>query len=605
MRDQFRRSPTLRTAVPAATMTPDKQSNGPSGKPLTPSLSAAFNRSSKTPLTPKLASSGGYLTPRRPAYAETTSPIASREDASNTNYLSANVTPRSGPRNSRRDGTASPPVTTSPGAAYYMQQTTRSAPSVSTGGHRTERSPGRGNARLEPPRSLREKSSLTENYHQSASSRPDSSCGSSAGSPMFFRADDARSSVSSFEQDSRPRSYVKTTPTVAFLYSNGPKENSQTDDPNKALPVAKRRSTGPPRPVVATKTPPVLSPRLRSPQLPDSNSRRSFDGHLLASPQIDDFAENKPPRWQASSPNSPEERPSSVVGLPTPHRRTISVDSPHQTTPHQERRRASPSLSPALIPSEATAATAQTPEPRPRITSNGSSFSLEPSAPIPLAQSPIKTDVNGQDISDAAATARTERKVLDLEISNSSLLAINRTLERELRKQQAELRRYRRLSRSGRLSISTSLRSTSGTGLSIVSETDDGISEQAAVHTPEELSDSGDDESSFADDSSTAPDEKRFSLDLSKHQELLVDSQKMNQSLKRCLGWTEELIKEGKKALEYHVTVSDVELGGRVLAPDEMSEIGESARGLLSPSTEIPPVYSDFDWEGQSESDEA
>ena len=62
-------------------------------------------------------------------------------------------------------------------------------------------------------------------------------------------------------------------------------------------------------------------------------------------------------------------------------------------------------------------------------------------------------------------------------------------------------------------------------------------------------------------------DEKRLQLDLSKHRELLVDSQKMNQSLKRCLSWTEELIKEGKKALEFQVRVSEVEIGGRVLAP--------------------------------------
>jgi hypothetical protein len=65
-------------------------------------------------------------------------------------------------------------------------------------------------------------------------------------------------------------------------------------------------------------------------------------------------------------------------------------------------------------------------------------------------------------------------------------------------------------------------------------------------------------------------DEQRLQLDLTKHQQLLIDSQKMNQSLKRCLGWTEELINEGRKALEYHVRVSDVELGGRVLAPDEV-----------------------------------
>jgi hypothetical protein len=67
-------------------------------------------------------------------------------------------------------------------------------------------------------------------------------------------------------------------------------------------------------------------------------------------------------------------------------------------------------------------------------------------------------------------------------------------------------------------------------------------------------------------------DEKRLLLDLSKHQQLLIDSQKMNQSLKRCMGWTEEMINEGKKALAYTVRVSDVELGGRVLAPDEVED---------------------------------
>lgn len=75
-------------------------------------------------------------------------------------------------------------------------------------------------------------------------------------------------------------------------------------------------------------------------------------------------------------------------------------------------------------------------------------------------------------------------------------------------------------------------------------------------------------------------DEQRLQLDLSKHRQLLVDSQKMNQSLKRCLGWTEELINEGRKALDYHVRVSDVELGGRVLSPDEVEGADEGVEGL-------------------------
>jgi len=45
--------------------------------------------------------------------------------------------------------------------------------------------------------------------------------------------------------------------------------------------------------------------------------------------------------------------------------------------------------------------------------------------------------------------------VLDLEISNSSLLAINRSLEKEIRKQKAELRRFRRMSRAGVFSADT------------------------------------------------------------------------------------------------------------------------------------------------------
>jgi hypothetical protein len=65
---------------------------------------------------------------------------------------------------------------------------------------------------------------------------------------------------------------------------------------------------------------------------------------------------------------------------------------------------------------------------------------------------------------------------------------------------------------------------------------------------------------------------------------MLADSQKMNQSLKRCLGWTEQLIKDGQKALEYRVHASDVRLGGRVLVSEDndVAEADES-KGLLSP----------------------
>ncbi|KAK4038810.1 hypothetical protein C8A01DRAFT_17154 [Parachaetomium inaequale] len=208
--------------------------------------------------------------------------------------------------------------------------------------------------------------------------------------------------------------------------------------------------------------------------------------------------------------------------------------------------------------------------------------------------SPTKSSQDGQ-VTELVANARRERKVQDLEITNASLEAINRTLERQLRKQTAELRRYQRLSRAGRLSmgsIGSRIPSDStvdggglaraGMGLDDLSEEESEIeAEDAELEDLEELDEEGDISSSEASGQMSPGatelrhekrrrDERRLELDLSKHQQLLIDSQKINQSLKRCLGWTEELIKEGKRALEYQVRVSDVELGGRVLAPEEL-----------------------------------
>jgi hypothetical protein len=188
-----------------------------------------------------------------------------------------------------------------------------------------------------------------------------------------------------------------------------------------------------------------------------------------------------------------------------------------------------------------------------------------------------------------------------------------------MRKQTAELRRYRRLSRSGRLSVAPGPSSRAVSGLTTLSELD--VDDPSSFFNPSPSSPtasefsldlspaSSDDESSLlTDDVPSSPttqaahdarhrrkDEARLLLDLSKHQQLLIDSQKMNQSIKRCLGWTEELIKEGNKALAYHVKVSDVELGGRVLVPDvdEESKEEEEAIGggrLLSPSVEVERV---------------
>ncbi|KAL8921693.1 MAG: hypothetical protein Q9208_005622 [Pyrenodesmia sp. 3 TL-2023] len=224
-------------------------------------------------------------------------------------------------------------------------------------------------------------------------------------------------------------------------------------------------------------------------------------------------------------------------------------------------------------------------------------------SPEPISSSPGKP-APGQSkldhLNELAANARRERKVLDLEISNSSLLAINRTLEMEMRKQKAELRQLRRLRSSGRFPSST--RSVSSR-FSMPSASDDMSPTSSADEYGMDddrfsnLSSGTSDDTSFPDSSSFSPTirnsstpmtkgrrKRSFRVDFSTQRSLLLDSQKLNQALKRCLTCTDELIADGKRALEYRVNTGELaNLGPKVLTPDDRGEEPELGRGLLSP----------------------
>ena len=217
--------------------------------------------------------------------------------------------------------------------------------------------------------------------------------------------------------------------------------------------------------------------------------------------------------------------------------------------------------------------------------------------------SPTKQTTTGQSkidqMNELAANARRERKVLDLEISNSSLLAINRTLEREMRKQNAELRRFRRLSRSGRMSIAPSSRSVSGK-ISMLSEMDIDLHSDDLVSSSDDEGDPVDFLSEMSSTSASSrpsspntraartrfQDPKQIEPDLAAHRALLLDSQKMNISIKRCLAQSETLISSGRRALEYRAkTPEQSNQGARVLTPDENEDQSiRQSQGLLSPS---------------------
>ncbi|TGJ82680.1 hypothetical protein E0Z10_g6085 [Xylaria hypoxylon] len=217
-------------------------------------------------------------------------------------------------------------------------------------------------------------------------------------------------------------------------------------------------------------------------------------------------------------------------------------------------------------------------------------------------QSPTKSTGSSADpVIELIANARRERKVQDLQIRNASLEAINRTLERQLRRQTAELRRYRRLSRSSHMSLASTTMSSrvpSGNmseleleslGLSDLSEEDlsmQDLEDESFSDTDSVSSDLSPSDLAARDAKHRERDEERLKVDLSKHQQILVDSQKINQSIKRCLDWSEELINDGKRALEYKVRVSDIQLGGRVLDPVDEEE--ENSRLLLLSNNMVP-----------------
>lgn len=200
---------------------------------------------------------------------------------------------------------------------------------------------------------------------------------------------------------------------------------------------------------------------------------------------------------------------------------------------------------------------------------------------------------------DQAVSARRERKVLDLEISNSSLLAINKSLERELRSQKSELRYLRRVSRA-----THNLRLSDATTMSEVSELSDDASllvgEQdnalqrasnsldAAGRTSIEL-----DPPSWLRLNTQKLESRRMNLDLTKHKDLLIENQRVNQSMHKCLCVVDQLVEDGNKALQYRPRTTDLTVRQNMVDTDEEDEIDEDSsmnnqlKGVLENETNV------------------
>jgi len=549
-------------------------------------------------------------------------------------FLSSNITPRSSARKARAE-TASPTWNGTPTGTTAVSRPVSSNDREASVGDALSAS-GRG---LRIPNSgprSRTSSIISDRLGSSVLSKPDPSqpinstarVSSPENAPKFFHANDIKSSVSSRPSLEKP---FRTGRTPEYVHSeevSSPNGNTSSsgrspspDDQrtkvfhvkelngSKCPPVRPANGTSSNRPQLqtiystnTTSSPPRATSPLKEEILPRKSSvskpspRRhtrlvSNGGSELRTPEaISASKVDLGRRSSLTSPGRPRynahtRSPSVPTTGPSPSRRSSVGHS--DASPVEQARTTSVLGVQGALPHS--------------VNPPSNSHELPKSQPHSQPPSPTRQAITGQSkidqMNELAANARRERKVLDLEISNSSLLAINRTLEREMRKQSAELRQFRRLSRSGRISIAPS-RSASGK-LSAFSEGDSTIDSDDLVSPSEDEEDLADGLSVVSSSSPKSrpsspthraartrfQDPQGIELDLAAHRALLLDSQKMNVSIKRCLAQSEFLISSGRRALEHHAqTPKQENPGARVLTPDEIEgDFLGQGQSLLSP----------------------
>ena len=425
----------------------------------------------------------------------------------------------------------------------------------------------------------------------------------------FFHASDAT------KQEPAVRKPEPKKPSV-FFHADGSCEAQLAAAKSPPVTTPLKRYSNPwpqqdsdPEPI--TSPPPLLSPTLSTvsmssspffaplppmndPRAPSPNKENIHLSYRRGASQIFGLRPSPIPSSRSipeqQIPNEPRRVSLELKPYSASHRKSTSLSSIDSGSSIHSRQRSATTLDPSANASSPLSKEANVSE-FPRISRQSAEMpsigaSLDngeengASAQIEGPMSPSKS------VSELAADARRERKVLDLEISNSSLLAINSSLEREVRRQKAELKRFRRLSRAGKFGFAPHERTARlSEGLSVLGEENEDDEEfdfsPTGLHDIEdEFSEDEDDETESItsggeplspgarkskQEARLAKDELRLRADISKHKELLVQSQMMNQSLKRCMYATEEMINEGKRALQYNVRVSDIRLGGRIL----------------------------------------
>lgn len=557
-------------------------------------------------------------------------------------FLNSNITPRSSSRKARKGSTSSTPNDSPNVTPRNSRPSSMIEPQDKLSEDHSIRGMGQGIRKINTG-GISKASSVVSDSQKShcplrSSSRERNNYGNatnpgSESQPKFFHADDIRPTLQTIASERFILEGKKSGAKSGRLKEN---HSSETSNQDSILTLQARRpkfcyadgtSDSPTVPLQLATRPTIRSPTIATQQVKRATSPLKDEilsrESSLSMPSSSPHTRNVSNATAACGQDIRRAEPLSVGHLNTSRRSSVSTLS-QQRVRHAKsssvsavsslsRRRPSTELSdvPCIdSPRSHPAADNRTPV-QARAPSPSLSDSLYSKSATTFLLSPKLSPNKLEHANELAADARRERKVLDLEISNSSLLAINQTLEREMRKQLAELRRFRRQSQFGRTSDPQSLRSGSKK-IGVLSEIDASSNRsRLAGHslTPlsieDEYDEDGDDKdspsklsfsssNSLSDDCpiptshAALQDSKRLYLDYSRHRALLIDGQKLNQSIERCLGRSEDLIVAGKKALAYRVDVHELEsLTGRVLLPDELEETGMwgPGQGLLSPGT--------------------
>lgn len=165
--------------------------------------------------------------------------------------------------------------------------------------------------------------------------------------------------------------------------------------------------------------------------------------------------------------------------------------------------------------------------------------------------------------------ARSDRKIMDLEISNTSLLKVNKYLEKKLRSQSKHIQQAKLLQKRDKILMFPRLGE-----LNSNEEPLDLFSSSAS--DAEEDDDDDDEESSMTDDERVSPEnqtreEKELSektklveKKIQSHIEFLESSERVNKMIRNCIFISDALITQASQTLDYEVDPSEIKFGGQV-----------------------------------------